>query len=392
MSEELQIVRHDMFGNLECYFYKNDKSLFMTKEQVGIALEYSQPQKSIDNIHQRNKDRLDPLSMLVPVMAYDNKPHPTRVYMLRGVMEICRLSRQPKADAFMDFVWNVMESIYTGNNQLVPADNAVIELTETVNRLVKEQGELKQLILTLANGNDAAAVISKEDSASPVVISVVNKDDDAQSSWRKSIYRKIDAVICNSADDSINRKYVLNLVYEKMKRDYGFVEEQERIDFRKRHPYHGGYVTRIEIIENSGTWSDIFECILEDVLNAMIIKIAKSPVVVKAVEIKDEVQIKDEKPNKKTAQVQTTPQIIADSVRDMDLIADKVAAKIGEKNFRHPITYRAIYAHMKVRWKMVETLFEKRFGYKAMSKKYLIGGSATALKEFKRAAQEIIDS
>ena len=44
------------------------------------------------------------------------------VYTLRGVMEICRFSRQPKADKFMDFVWNVMESLYNGNSVLATPD------------------------------------------------------------------------------------------------------------------------------------------------------------------------------------------------------------------------------------------------------------------------------
>lgn len=84
----------------------------MTREQVGIALEYENPKKAIAHIHQRNRDRLDRFSGGLNLVPPENKtnsrgsgsgPQFTTIYTLRGVMEICRLSRQPKADAFMDF-------------------------------------------------------------------------------------------------------------------------------------------------------------------------------------------------------------------------------------------------------------------------------------------------
>lgn len=37
-------------------------------------------------------------------------------------MEICRFSRQPNADKFMDFVWDVMESLYHGRSVLATPD------------------------------------------------------------------------------------------------------------------------------------------------------------------------------------------------------------------------------------------------------------------------------
>lgn len=84
----------------------------MTREQVGIALEYENPKIAIANIHKRNADRLDRFSGLIKLINPQNKtnsrgsgggPQLKTVYTLRGVMEICRLSRQPKADAFMVF-------------------------------------------------------------------------------------------------------------------------------------------------------------------------------------------------------------------------------------------------------------------------------------------------
>lgn len=94
----------------------------MTREQVGQALEYPAGAKAIAQIHSRNADRFDTLSAVTKLVTTDGKAYDTYVYNLRGVMEICRFSRQPKADKFMDFVWNVMESLYNGNSVLAAPD------------------------------------------------------------------------------------------------------------------------------------------------------------------------------------------------------------------------------------------------------------------------------
>lgn len=41
------------------------------------------------------------------------------VYNRKGIMEICRHSDQPKADAFMDFCWEVMDSLMSGKAKIV---------------------------------------------------------------------------------------------------------------------------------------------------------------------------------------------------------------------------------------------------------------------------------
>lgn len=69
----------------------------MTREQIGTALNYEYPGKSIAKIHERNADRLDPLKG-VAKMTTPGGSQDVIVYTLRGVMEICRFSRQPNAE------------------------------------------------------------------------------------------------------------------------------------------------------------------------------------------------------------------------------------------------------------------------------------------------------
>jgi len=115
----MNLIKQERFGELVCDFYEQSSEYYMTRIQVGEALECSNPQKAIDNIHQRHKDRLDKFSVTLSLRGTDGKQYDTILYSLKGVMEICRWSRQPKADAFMDFCWEVMEALLSGEARLV---------------------------------------------------------------------------------------------------------------------------------------------------------------------------------------------------------------------------------------------------------------------------------
>ena len=91
------------FGNLTCDFYKNDSNEFyMTRKQIGEALEYPNGDDQIKVIHSRHRDRFNSVSRRYQIDTPSGVQE-TYVYTLRGVMEICRFSRQLKADKFMDF-------------------------------------------------------------------------------------------------------------------------------------------------------------------------------------------------------------------------------------------------------------------------------------------------
>lgn len=119
--KNLQLVKSENFGTVQCDFWQDDKGdILMTREQIGRALEYSDPQKAIDNIHSRNKDRLDKFSVTLKLRATDGKMYYTKLYTAKGIYEICRFSRQPKADKFMDWVWDVVESIRKHGAYMTP--------------------------------------------------------------------------------------------------------------------------------------------------------------------------------------------------------------------------------------------------------------------------------
>lgn len=154
MANTLKLITTETFGDLSCNFYRNmNDDILLTREQIGNALEYVNPDDSLSKLHKRHKDRLDNLSVVAKLSSTDGKEYETILYTERGVMEICRWSNKPKANQFMDWVWNIVEKYR--NDEFVhisQQDNTVSEklielLTSMDNRLSKleEQSNKKKL-------------------------------------------------------------------------------------------------------------------------------------------------------------------------------------------------------------------------------------------------------
>lgn len=134
---ELKIVEQEYFNGLKCDFYSSSNEIWMTRNQIGQALEYIEPQRSICKIHKRHKERLDKFSVVVTLGGTDNKLHETVIYSAKGIYEICRWSRQPKADEFFDWVYEVLERIRT--NRLLLIDESIYEALKKNNSANKEK-------------------------------------------------------------------------------------------------------------------------------------------------------------------------------------------------------------------------------------------------------------
>lgn len=156
MNNNLKLITTEKFGELDCSFYRNmNDDILLTREQIGQALEYKDPIKSIQNIHMKHKDRLDHLSLKIKTETFDhhqsdvcrnNNLMTERVYYTeRGIMEICRWSRQPKANMFMDWVWDIVEK-YKNNTftsiNLQPIIKALGNLIQAQNNMTQAVNSL----------------------------------------------------------------------------------------------------------------------------------------------------------------------------------------------------------------------------------------------------------
>lgn len=154
MTSELQILTTRNFNGLSFDCYHEDGQdvgdFWATREQIGQLLEYENPRDSIKKIHKRNRERLDKFSRVVQVVNVKKGGDKTTpplgnvqeaiVYNFKGLLEICRYSQQPKANAVIDWLWEIADELRR---------TGTLALTSQISRLQAENTELKTQIANM---------------------------------------------------------------------------------------------------------------------------------------------------------------------------------------------------------------------------------------------------
>ena len=414
------------FGVLNVDVYQNDKhQYYMTREQIGAALEYSDPRIAIYKIHQRNADRLDPLSSvtkLVTQVGNHTEERELFCYNLRGVMEICRFSRQPKADAFMDFCWDIMESLMRGDSVLAtPKMDAVlskefidVRLHALFDSMKNLQSELdstrkelsEQIEEARATSNEALNVIS---SVSQCVHQIKDKQmdnairaknytprngfQDEMSDWRKDLYSKI-GVIANTK--GYTNKETLHKIYEYLNRNYGFVLEDARAKYIKR-TNRSGKISTIDIIEEDSTWKSIIGAVVEDMYAASIERLHQNQnelrPVLKTIEAAPEVNVNDDPVVEVEVKevVDEKPKKQSETATRLVPIIEPLAQKLGDKTIHYHKTYRMVYN--KIGFTKMENMmkqYKRIHGRVPSPKTKVFLENDKAMRMFKKAVKELM--
>lgn len=425
-NNSMTVITSKPFGALNVDVYQNDKhQYYMTREQIGRALECKEPRKYIAKIHERNADRLDPLSSVVNLtteVGNYTQERQTYMYSLRGVMEICRLSRQPKADAFMDFCWDIMESLMRGDSVLAtPQMDAALSkefidvrlhaLFDSVKNLQSELDSTKKDLSdrieeARATSNEALNVIS---SVSQCVHQIKDKQMDnairsknytprnvfreEMSDWRKDLYSKI-SVIANTK--GYTNKETLHKIYEYLNRHYGFVLEDARAKYIKR-TNRSGKIPTIDIIEDDSTWKSVMEAVVADMYAASIERLHQNQSelrpVLNTIKVIPEVnasdvsvvdvvvkEVAEEKPKK---QSETAMYLIP--------IIEPLAQKLGDKTVHYHKTYRMVYN--KIGFTKMENMmkqYKRVHGRTPSPKTKVFLENDKAMRMFKKAVKELM--
>lgn len=153
--KNLMLVKRAPFGSMTVDYYGDGRGEFyMTREQIGRALGYNNPDDAIYRIHKRHRDRLDPLSVVVKLSSTDGKKYETRVYEAKGIYEICRHSDKPAANAFYDAVYEILEGLRLGYFKLkAELESPIWQDTRTLGKQIrKEEGDTIALFVEYATG------------------------------------------------------------------------------------------------------------------------------------------------------------------------------------------------------------------------------------------------
>lgn len=423
MTTALTLATQKPFGSLTCDFYKNDSNEFyMTREQIGTALEYPAGAKAIAQIHSRNADRLNPMSGVLK-MKTPGGEQDTFVYTLRGVMEICRFSRQPKADKFMDFVWDVMESLYAGRNVLATPDqqtalapqsmqlmmDSILKsqsvMAQYINSTSSNMTKLTETIAALANhvltmqtqpvavsapvelktNPTAQADMIPETTRKPASTPQPKpvKHHGITSTWRRNVYDTVDKIRTNQPDKYQKNTTVLNAIYEKMRTDYGFVIDQEKREYIRRHPRQTSPAV-ITIIEDNTTWSEIFDSILNDIYNSSIVNcVRKNDTVNEPGVVVKNGLVEFKAPHPKDDSVVDNSAAILDAV-------NRLAEAKGDKSPKNAVVYRMIFSRMSFDWNNAKEKYRAKFGVYPINKTEMVRRSDMICAKFVDTADTLI--
>ena len=425
-NNSMTVITSKPFGALNVDVYQNDKhQYYMTREQIGTALEYSDPRIAIYKIHQRNADRLDPLSSvtkLVTQVGNHTEERELFCYNLRGVMEICRFSRQPKADAFMDFCWDIMESLMRGDSVLAtPQMDAAlskefidVRLHALFDSMKNLQSELdstrkdlsEQIEEARATSNEALNVIS---SVSQCVHQIKDKQmdnairaksytprnvfQDEMSAWRKDLYSKI-GVIANTK--GYTNKETLHKIYEYLNRNYGFVVEDARAKYIKR-TNRSGKISTIDIIEDDTTWKSVMGSVVADMYAASIELLHQNQnelrPALKTIEAIPEVNVNDAPVVEVEAKevVNEKPKKQSDTALKLVPVVEPLAKKIGDNTIHYHKTYRMIYDQ--IGYTKMESMlkaYKRAHGCMPKPKTKVFLESNNAMRMFKKAVKQLM--
>ena len=110
--KNLTLVRSEIFGSVQCDFWQDgNRNLFMSSEQLGRALGYAAPRKSISNLVKRNQYLESPEFTGVTILMTPGGSQETRVFTEDGIYEVTMLAKTSKAREFRAWVRKILKTL-----------------------------------------------------------------------------------------------------------------------------------------------------------------------------------------------------------------------------------------------------------------------------------------
>lgn len=237
----LKLITTETFNNLPCNFYRNmNDDILLTREQIGQALEYSDPMVAIGKIHNRHSERLDKFSFTNLVNG-----HQIYYYTEKGVMEICRWSKSKRANEFMDWTWDIIEKYR--HNELTPVlsqiTSTLTSMTNTLNTLTQTMASMQQEINSL---KQPESKLSKK----------------KWSYWSTKMFPKYQLL---TDYFQISHTELYKNLYNEMKNTYPDIDLNQAID-DYCYENHLDSCYTLEVIEHNLTLRKLFESVVNSLL------------------------------------------------------------------------------------------------------------------------------
>lgn len=264
----LKLVETDVFNEIAtCDFWGNANNEYLvTREQIGRALGYSNPANAIKNIHLKHKERLDKFSTQLTLGYVEGDRYVEReriLYNRKGIMEICRWSRQPLADKFMDWCWEIMDRLISNSLNTVTLSreeySMIVNAANEVGQLNKVNEQLtRQLQIISAQNTTMQDKLSRIWQKIMLIVPPVH-----YSSWKNKMSQKIVSLakILGYTNDD-DRKSIYGDIYNMMKSGYDIDLDSYKENYLLSQTDCKN-VAMIDVIDSDTVLRDIFEEIVD---------------------------------------------------------------------------------------------------------------------------------
>lgn len=264
----LKLVETDVFNEITtCDFWGNANNEYLvTREQIGRALGYSNPTKAIDNIHRKHRERIDKFSTTLTLGVLEGDRYVEReriLYNRKGIMEICRWSRQPLADKFMDWCWEIMDRLISNSLNTVTLSreeySMIVNAANEVGQLNKVNEQLtRQLQIISAQNTTMQDKLSRIWQKIMLIVPPVH-----YSSWKNKMSQKIVSLakILGYTNDD-DRKSIYGDIYNMMKSGYDIDLDSYKENYLLSQTDCKN-VAMIDVIDSDTVLRDIFEEIVD---------------------------------------------------------------------------------------------------------------------------------
>ena len=249
----LKLITTETFGDLSCNFYRNmNDDILLTREQIGQALEYSDPMNAIYKIHKRHQDRLDNLSICLS----DGLGHEIYYYNERGIMEICRWSNSKKANIFMDWVWDIIEKYR--HNELQPN---LEQLTETLSSITQTLANITNNMVSMQQDIN---ILKEQQTAKKL-------PEKKYSRWKTNTFNKLNTLLSyvnTHSEETLKLSEIIHLVIQETEDTYNieindYVEAYKSEFNLETNPY------AIDVINHYKDIKDMFTLTLDSIMNRL---------------------------------------------------------------------------------------------------------------------------
>ncbi len=155
---KLRLVKQGDFLGTKCDFYVDeDNNIYMSRTQIGYALEYKNPSKGVENVHNRHYERMSKFcttirgSQIEGGSIHIDPNQDIWFYTERGVYEICRFSHQKTANDFYDWAYDTISAIKKNGFYIVSEkDEKWLGIRQETKQVRKQETDMIQKFVDYA--------------------------------------------------------------------------------------------------------------------------------------------------------------------------------------------------------------------------------------------------